>query len=155
MFQLMGSKCWWNECNLQYLSVKSRLNTVCSSYLKHPASEEILAAHSAERWARWNEPCRSCGLHLITAKRMKVWYCRYGILKDDAHIFRLNLQIGESLYRHSLPSHFHFYARKRKITNSHGHICLSFNLWLTNCVDLKSDLLRQQLIMQSKSRTDF
>lgn len=31
------------------MPLKSMLNTVCGSYLKHPASEEMLAAHSAER----------------------------------------------------------------------------------------------------------
>lgn len=52
--------------------MKSMLNTVCSSYLKHPASEEMLAAHSAERWARWNEPCRSYGLQLPAATQKTV-----------------------------------------------------------------------------------
>lgn len=42
---------------------------MCSSYLKHPASEEMLAAHSAERWARRNEPCRSYGLQLTVPKK--------------------------------------------------------------------------------------
>lgn len=41
-------------------SMRSILNTVCSSYLKHPASAELLAAHSTEGWARWTEPCQSC-----------------------------------------------------------------------------------------------
>ncbi|KAI9532193.1 hypothetical protein NQZ68_034399 [Dissostichus eleginoides] len=36
---------------LEGLRMKSMLNTVCRSYLKHPAREEMLAAHSAERWA--------------------------------------------------------------------------------------------------------
>lgn len=39
---------------------------MCGSYLKPPASEEMLAAHSAESWARRNEPSRGLQLPLPT-----------------------------------------------------------------------------------------
>lgn len=56
--------------NVQGLRMKSMLNTVCRSYLKHPAREEMLAAHSAERWARWSKAYQSYGPHLTAAKQM-------------------------------------------------------------------------------------
>lgn len=64
MFRLRGSNCKRNYCSLQYLPLRSMLNTVCGSYLMHAASEGMLAAHRAETWARWNKPCRSYRAHL-------------------------------------------------------------------------------------------
>lgn len=48
-----------------------------SVQLLHPASVEILAAHSAEKRTRWNQPCPPRGLQLRNGKRRTVCYCRY------------------------------------------------------------------------------
>lgn len=110
----------WRDQNV------SGINSICSICLRGACwtacaaliwsilpVEKMLAAHSAERWARRNEPCRSYGLQLTVPK--KNWRPdRYSLLKTKANIFKLKLQFWWW---------FDFYA---KMITSQGQICLSF-----------------------------
>lgn len=120
--------------------MKSVVSAVCGSYLKHRASEEMLAAHSAERRARWNEPCRSYGLHLSAAKQRRLWWIR---LSERWHIFL-------------------DWSHKKQVIVCTSVQCRNITFWeepsrpdsvsfpsFFACVRLKSELWGQQLIIQS------